>query len=86
MSEEQQYQNNNENIITEELLDNLKIFLQDHSIERVTRNLRRIFLDYLRHQMEFLPAGFEECISDMYDLFELLDVAEDETKDWKREL
>ena len=73
------------NIISQQLTDGFKYFLTHHEPDKLSRDLRNIFLDYLKHQFEFLPTEFVTTISGLYGLFELLDVAADETKNWKRE-
>ena len=73
------------NIMSQQLMDGFKYFLTCHDPNKISRNLMYMFLDYLKHQFEFLPADFVTTISGLHDLLELLNLAEDETKDWKRE-
>lgn len=76
---------NKTNIPSQELVDALTTFLTQHDPSRISRDLRRIFLDYLIHQVEVLPLNFNDAVAGLYDLFELLDKATVETKDWKRD-
>lgn len=70
-------------IITEELMEYFNLFLQDHSPERISRSLRKVFLDYMRQQTAGLDVKFDAILDDMEALFDLLDVCLDGTKEWK---
>ena len=66
-------------LVSPALLEEFEQFLEAHSPGKLNICLRRILLDYLRLQWDSLPLGFEECLGDLYGLFELLDMAEEET-------
>ncbi|HSU26789.1 MAG TPA: hypothetical protein VLJ68_00285 [Chitinophagaceae bacterium] len=54
-------------------------FIDHHPPVRVSRHLRNILLDYISHQVETgLPLDFHVYLWELYDLFELLDMAADE--------
>lgn len=53
-------------------------FLEYHPAKRLSKNLRRIFMEYLRHQDVGVSIYFDETVKDLEGLFDLLDVAEDE--------
>lgn len=58
-----------------------KKFLEYHPAKRVNRSLREVFMIYIRHTMDAAPLNIDDIIWDISDLMELLDVAEDETRD-----
>lgn len=64
-----------ENYLSEKMQDKMRYFLQDHSPERVSRNLRKVLIDYLRSQQAGLPLEWDEILNDLESLFDLLDVA-----------
>jgi hypothetical protein len=53
-------------------------FLEYHPAKRLSKNLRRFFLEYLRHQDVGVSIYFEETVQDLEGLFDLLDIAEEE--------
>jgi hypothetical protein len=74
-----------ENISTElrplspELLNAFQEFVQMHSPALVSRHLRCVLLDYIRARVNTgLPFDFEVYLEEFYDLFELLDEAQNE--------
>ena len=62
-----------DNTFSQEFLDGMRYFLQDHSPERIEKNLRLVFFDYLRNQRDGLPTEFDEVLNDMEALFELIE-------------
>ncbi|HYH55324.1 MAG TPA: hypothetical protein VD772_01855 [Anseongella sp.] len=68
------------------LENGLKDFLEYHSPAFLGRNLRRMTLLYLR---QCAREGFHRELPDFLDsmdaLFDLLDLAEEETKGWRME-
>ncbi|GAA4465455.1 hypothetical protein GCM10023093_17660 [Nemorincola caseinilytica] len=76
---------NKTNTPSQELIDALATFLTQNDPSKISRDLRRIFLDYLIHQIDLLPSGFSGTVAGLYDLFELLDTATEETKNWQRD-
>ena len=69
-----------DNNFSQEFLDSLRYFLQDHSPERIDKNLRLVFFDYLRNQREGLPTEFDEIVNDMEALFMLLEFMRNEKR------
>jgi hypothetical protein len=68
-------------ILSPDLNKELIRFFVVHPARRVSRNLRRVLLDYLRDQLETgVPLFIDELLWDMYDLFDVLDVATTETR------
>ena len=72
--------NKDENYLSERMQDKMRYFLQDHSPERIIKNLRKVFIDYLRSQQAGLPLEWDEILNDLESLFELMDVAAQEKK------
>lgn len=79
-------QEKKQEIFSEDLLDKFRYFLQDHSPERISRSLRKVFLDYMRQQTAGLDVEFDAILDDMEALFDLLDVCSERPKDWKNKL
>jgi len=57
------------------LLHELETFLDFVPPQRLSRNLRRMFMVYLSQQNEGIDLDMNEQIMDLYFLFELLDAA-----------
>jgi hypothetical protein len=69
--------------LSPELIEKLTYFFEEHSPQELNTNLRRILLDYLRIELRSaVPLFTEELLSSLYDLFELLDLAAEETDKW----
>jgi ferritin len=66
------------NNFSQEFLDGMRYFLQDHSPERIDKNLRLVFFDYLRNQREGLPIEFDEVLNDIEALFVLIQTMRNE--------
>ena len=66
------------NNFSQEFLDSNRYFLQDHSLERIDKNLRLVFFDYLRNQREGLPIEFDEVLNDIEALFVLIETMRNE--------
>ncbi len=61
----------------------LRQFCENHYPDRVSRNLRRMLLDYLDNELQIgIPNYLEELLFQLNDLFDLLDVAAEETRHW----
>jgi hypothetical protein len=71
--------------LTPELKEAYLQFLQSTPPSRLSRGLRHIFLDYLVYHHQWLPLDFHEILLDLNKLFDLLDHAARETKDWYEE-
>lgn len=63
---------------SQEFLNEMRFFLQDHSPERIDKNLRLVFFDYLHAQREGLPTEFDEVLNDMEALFSLVETMRNE--------
>lgn len=55
--------------------------MEYHPAKRVSRNLREVFVAYTQHTLDGPPLNMDDIIWDIPCLMELLDVAEDETRD-----
>jgi hypothetical protein len=65
------------------LKEEIEYFFTNHPAARVSRHLRRMLLDYLRHGLDSeIVTDVSSLLWDMYYLFELLDLAERETHNW----
>lgn len=68
--------------VSKNLKREFKQFLEYHPAKRVNRNLREVFVAYMQHTLDGVPLNMDDVIWDISSIMELLDVAEDETKDW----
>ena len=68
--------------VSKKLRREFKEFLEYHPAKRVNRNLREVFVNYMQHTLDGVPLNMDDIIWDVSSLMELLDIAEDETKDW----
>lgn len=69
--------------ISPALHSELASFFSTHPPRRVSRNLRRVLLDFLQDQLKTgVPVYLDQLLWDLYYLFELLDVAAVETAGW----
>lgn len=65
------------------LTEELCTYFATHHAARLSRNLRCMLLDYLAYELRTgVPLYIDELLWQLHDLFELLDVVEEETKDW----
>lgn len=69
-------------VLTKPLLDRLRYFFEDSRPARMSRNLRKVFFDYLRAQETGLDVEFDMILNDVGAIIELLDFAADETKEY----
>ncbi len=60
------------NVLSKELTDKMRYFIQDTSPIRVSNNLRAVLFGYLRNAREGLPVNMDMVLDDMDALFELL--------------
>lgn len=56
-----------------EMVDRFKLFIEDNNLDRMNRNLRKIFIDYLRQQSAGLDVNFDEMLYDIEAIFSFLD-------------
>lgn len=58
-------------------------FCETHYPGRVSSNLRRMLLDYLDNELRIgIPVYLDELLWQLNDLFDLLDLAQQETAHW----
>ncbi len=67
-----------ERVLSTKLQQEFVTFVEYAPAARLSRNLRKMFMDYLAAQHVGLPVEFDDMLSDLYWLFHLLDVLEDE--------
>lgn len=73
----------NKKKLSPELKQALRCFFETHDAERVSQNLRRMLLACLEHELRVgIPLYFDEMLWQVNDLFELLNVMKEETKNW----
>lgn len=53
------------NEVSDEVLEQFKLFVCDCDTLRISRNLRKVFFDYLKFQQGNLDNNFEEILFDM---------------------
>lgn len=76
-------QKTNKNL-SQELLKEFIIFIDTVPPERLNRNLRKIFLDYLNYNKDGLPFDFKDYLFDLEWLHQFLDVLDRETRSLKQ--
>jgi len=69
--------------LSEDLLDRIKYFIEDNDPLRVSRNLRKVFFDYMKFQKGNLDADFDGILTDVESVIDLLEFIGDETKSWR---
>lgn len=60
------------------LLEATLQFLTDYAPIRLSRNLRKLLLDYVSQNRNYLPLDFDLLLNDFIILFDFLDVLEDQ--------
>ena len=66
--------------LSEKLLEVIKNFDQERNAVRISRNLRKVFFDYLRFQNTGLDVDFDLIIEDVEAAIKLFELIADETK------
>ena len=66
--------------LSEKLLEVIKNFDQERNAVRISRNLRKVFFDYLRFQNTGLDVDFDLIIEDVEAAINLVELIADETK------
>ena len=66
--------------LSKKLKDDIRYFAKDNDALRVSRNLRKVFFDYLRYQKEGLDVNFDLVIDDVEAAINLVELFADETK------
>lgn len=75
---------NKEHVISKRLETDLKDFLEYHSPAFLGRNIRRMTFLYIRQSLrEGLRADLPDFLDQLSDLLDLLETAEEETRDWR---
>lgn len=72
-----------DNLRYSQLQEALDSFVENHPINRLTRNLRTMLLEYLQHEGATESLYLQDLLFDLAGLFELLEViasAEDQTQ------
>jgi hypothetical protein len=64
--------------LTAKLREAVIDFLNYHPAKRLSKNLRRLLIEYLRHQGAMESIYLPETLKDLEGLFDLLDVVEEE--------
>lgn len=70
---------NQEKVLSDKLMEKLNSFNKDHDSLRISRNLRKVFFDYLRFQDAGLSTDFETVIEDVETVIQLMELFADET-------
>jgi hypothetical protein len=60
-------------VISEELLNVFKLFIRDNDAARISRNLRKVFFDYLRFQQDCLDNDFDQRLADVEAVINLME-------------
>lgn len=58
--------------LSEETLDRVTKFVEDFDLDRMSRNMKKVFFDYLRRQQAGLDAEFNNVLNDVESIIELL--------------
>ncbi len=58
----------------EMMVNEVRQFLATNSCERISKNLRIVFFAYLREIENGMPGEYDEILSDMEKMFDLLEV------------
>lgn len=69
----------NDPFLSEELLDNIRYYIEDNNLLRVSRHLRKVFFDYMRFHHDNYDAEFEDILYDIENLLEFIDLIADHT-------
>jgi len=59
--------------LSKETLDRITKFIEDYDLDRMSRNLRKVFFDYLRQQQAGLDVEFNNVLNDIENIIELLE-------------
>jgi hypothetical protein len=64
------------NTLSEPVVVALHGFLSSVSVERLSKNVRNIFLNHVYTEMDVPSLDMEECVLQLQALFDLLDILE----------
>lgn len=70
--------------LSEELIERVKFLIEDNDALRVSRNLRKVFFDYLKFQDGLSDKDFDKILTDIEAVFELLDALAVEKSGWDK--
>lgn len=70
-------------ILSENLRDKLRYFIQDNDALRASRNIRRVFFDYLKFQDGMSDTDFDKILIDIEATISLLEFIADESNEWR---
>jgi hypothetical protein len=69
--------------LTPSLTEALTRYFATHHAAKLSRNLRCMLLDYLAHELRIgVPVYTDELLWQLQELFDLLDLAAQETNEW----
>ena len=72
-------------VFKEDLLNKFRYFIEDNDGNKVARNLRKIFFDYMRFQQCSFDIEFEEMLSDVDAVIDLMELIGDERRSWREQ-
>ena len=72
-------------VFKEDLLNKFRYFIEDNDGNKVARNLRKIFFDYMRFQQCSFDIDFEEMLSDVDSVIDLMELIGDERQSWREQ-
>lgn len=72
--------NDNPFQLGENTLNKVRYFIQDNDGNRVARNLRKVFFDYMRFQQGSLDVDFDEMLDDFENVILLMEMLGEERR------
>jgi len=73
----------NPHALGKDLKNRIRYFIEDNDSLRASRNLRKVFFDYLKFQQGNLDADFDNILTDVESVIDLLEYISNATKDWR---
>jgi len=67
-------------VFKEDLLNKFRYFIEDNDGNKVARNLRKIFFDYMRFQQYNFDIEFEEMLDDVENVIQLMELLGEERR------
>ena len=67
-------------VLNEDILNKVRYFIQDNGGNRVARNLRKMFFDYMRFQQGNLDVDFDEMLDDVENVIQLMELLGEERR------
>ena len=65
-------------LVSDALQERFRLFIEDVDTLRASRNLRKVFFDYLKFQDGMSDKNFDKMLADVEAVFDLLDAIDDE--------